>query len=249
MNINELSDVLIIQLIIYRSDANRRKIFPNFVIDQHLDRYSLQGVIWHHGSNMDSGHYTCMVKHNDTMYHLSDAEQVNSYEVRYHSSSHEHMVPYLLFYLKNDTDLSNISLNVELPYPIHTHQVGSATSNKRTLEPILDDLNLPKKQLLEENSDITVHSEVPSNNLDEHKKESDDSQNVDKCDSRKFNFSKRKSKFSNKQQKIARERMQKIRATPEGREKHRESVRKSQERGESAQFEGTSVKDISRRVR
>ena len=65
LNINRLGEILIIQLIIYKFDNyGRRKIFPYLIVDQQLDQYSLQGIIWHHGNNIDAGHYTSMVKHN-----------------------------------------------------------------------------------------------------------------------------------------------------------------------------------------
>ena len=102
-HINELKDVLIVQLLIFTYDSNpnsvtyghKRKIFF-----QQIDQYSLQGIIWHHGSNVDSGHYTSMIKHNDTFYHISDAENLNSYDVKFHCTSDDQSVPYLLFYTK-----------------------------------------------------------------------------------------------------------------------------------------------------
>jgi ubiquitin C-terminal hydrolase len=46
------------------------------------DVYRLQGVIWHHGVIFDSGHYTSMVKHNNTWYHISDTDFM-TYDVKF----------------------------------------------------------------------------------------------------------------------------------------------------------------------
>ena len=42
MHIDTFEDILVIQLIIYNG---RRKIFPNLIVDQQLDQYSLQAII------------------------------------------------------------------------------------------------------------------------------------------------------------------------------------------------------------
>ena len=107
-----------------------------------------------------------MVKHNGTMYHLSDSEEVNVYDVRYHCTSSENMVPYVLFYTKDDLSLTDIPLIVETPYLTSSDQMASvrnetnARLEKRAFEVTLegfdeDDSNINKKQMLEENPDAS----------------------------------------------------------------------------------------------
>ena len=49
--------------------GNTRKLIPNLIIDQEIrrfDLFTLQGVIWHEGNSMNSGHYTSKRKVNNT---------------------------------------------------------------------------------------------------------------------------------------------------------------------------------------
>merc|ERR1712226_1699637 len=161
----------------------RRKLFPNLVVEEHLDNYTLQAIIWHHGFNMDSGHYTSMIRHNGNMYHLSDAQNVNCYDVRYGCTSNDYMVPYMLFYTKNDASITDIPLNVQTPNltcsdPIDFTRLETSDSrpNKRKLEPTIEDLDqntATKKQMVDKNlctiEEIVIdQEEAPLNDVDEY---------------------------------------------------------------------------------
>ncbi len=186
-HINELKDVLIVQLLIFTYDSDplsvsyghRRKIFPNLIVDPQIDQYSLQGIIWHHGSNVDSGHYTSMIKHNTNWYHISD-DNLNSYEPKFQCTSNEQSVPYLLFYTKNNTRLlTNEPLNIEMdeeaePIDFSIHEMSNAETKKRTFDPSKDDLdedNSAKKSKLDAHEEeiIIVNEETPLNDLHEKK--------------------------------------------------------------------------------
>ena len=254
-HINELKDVLIVQLLIFTYDSNpnshsfghKRKIFPNLIVNQEIDQYSLQGIIWHHGSNVDSGHYTSMIKHNDTFYHISDADELNNYPVdKFHCTSDDQSVPYLLFYTKNNTRLLTYDpLNIEMdepaePEPIDftKHEMSNAETKKRTFEPSKDDLdedNSAKKSKLDAHEEeiIIENEETPLNDLDEKIDEDESVDNLDgQPDKKTFNFNKRKRKckFTDKRPESAREGMKKTRATDEGKKKQQETNRKSNEK-------------------
>ena len=241
LNINELGEILIIQLIIYKFDNyGRRKLFPNLVIDQELDQYRLQGVIWHHGQNIDAGHYTSMVKHNGCMYHLSDAEQINKYDVRYYCTPDMNMVPYLLFYAKNDISNADFSRSTieSTNSNIRNDENFITQPNKRRLEPMDDNVGTDTKRIfVGENPDTedicVIHDASQYVEDDDSGKEI-----LENINKKKYNFSKRKTKYSSrntlakkrlrempagleKSRIINKEANQKMRGTPEGLEKSR----------------------------
>ena len=59
--------------------------FPNLIIDQEItirNHYKLKAIIWHHGQNLNSGHYTAMVKQRDQSWiHISDTKVINDIKV------------------------------------------------------------------------------------------------------------------------------------------------------------------------
>ena len=71
-------DVLVISLNIFSYDEHgrARKFFPDLIIDKEITRihhYKLKAIIWHHGQNLNSGHYAAMVKQRDQSWiHISD---------------------------------------------------------------------------------------------------------------------------------------------------------------------------------
>ena len=72
-SVDEVRDALFIQLKIYSYvNGIKTKIFPAIQVNEKLDELSLQGIIWHHGDKMDTGHYTAMVKHDGIWYHTND---------------------------------------------------------------------------------------------------------------------------------------------------------------------------------
>lgn len=94
----------------------QRKFFPDLIIDQEItciDQYILKAIIWHHGEDVQSGHYTVMIKQiNDQWIHISDAN-TNHYSVKFSCSRDDTMVPYLCFYTENETSVNNVPLESE----------------------------------------------------------------------------------------------------------------------------------------
>ena len=70
--VSGLKDVLAIQLLIFTHDefGRQRKFSPDLVIDQEItciDKYKLKAIIWHHGTEIQSGHYTVMIKQSNNI--------------------------------------------------------------------------------------------------------------------------------------------------------------------------------------
>ena len=110
--VSGLKDVLAIQLIIFTHDdfGNERKLFPDLVINQEItciDKYKLKAIIWHHGTEIQSGHYTAMIKQSNNQWiHISDDKTHNN-PVKFSCSRNDTMVPYICFYTKDDSNVRN----------------------------------------------------------------------------------------------------------------------------------------------
>ena len=253
--VSELRDLLVIQLLIFSYDTygRRRKLFPGFNVEQQItqfDDFTLQGIIWHHGQSIDSGHYTSMVKHNERWYHISDTE-VDHYEIKFSCQPGEETVPYLLFYKRNNnTNVSNVSsintLNTEI-FPAEPELIDSSlrddtintSKEKRTFETSVehlddDNLNSTKRRKFEKCLDsqekVAIDEEIenmetPVTELDEETEKFEDGS---AC---KLDQTKRKRKLSYQEKKL-RDRLakQKIRGTFEGKEKEQETDRLSKEK-------------------
>ena len=69
-SVSNIAKILIGQLAIFRYDPmnNRsRELIPNLMIDDTVTLFvklSIHGIIWHHGPNVSSGHYTGTFKVN-----------------------------------------------------------------------------------------------------------------------------------------------------------------------------------------
>ena len=133
--VSGLKDVLAIQLLIFTHDefGRQRKFSPDLVIDQEItciDKYKLKAIIWHHGTEIQSGHYTVMIKQSNNQWiHISDAN-THDYPVKFSCSKNDTMVPYICFYTKDDTDVSNAPIELE-----------SVTVNNDPLNTHIDDLS------------------------------------------------------------------------------------------------------------
>ena len=234
---DQANDIIALQLSIFSYDqyGNSWKKSPSIEIEKDIsvfEDYSLQGIIWHHGENLNSGHYTATVKHNENWYHISDNKV--SYDVKFSCNAGDDMVPYLLFYSKNISGLSNnermVIENADIetnPGPVNNddivhfriHDSTYVCAKKRTIEENIEnnDFSLAKKkksdEVFSEDGIINEKLELCDESQLSDKEKCNDN-NVEK----KFNFSgKRKRKFSD------------IRSTPEGRKKHNESERKANE--------------------
>ena len=117
VQITEMGDIMILQLKIYTADVygQRSKIFPNILIDQEITRYEcfkLQGIIWHHGDNWDSGHYTADVKVDDVWYSTNDT--VINEGATFECNSNSTISPYIIVYKKRNNRVvpfTNAALN------------------------------------------------------------------------------------------------------------------------------------------
>ena len=220
-------------------------------IDQELyrgDTFDLQGIIWHHGTSFNTGHYTCNVKVNGIWY-LADDKTIKRNE-SFRSIPLYGKIPYIVVYKKRTCDIDVDSNRVnngpsssrnDKSYAaddINSVEIGSimkdvtnlATPKKRTLDSLNDDLeeaNNAKKTVLEENVDFVVNDTACM--------EIDEFESIDEPVTKKYNFSKRKAKFTTKEERMKktaegrkilaeRERLRKdkLRATPQGRKKYNE---------------------------
>ena len=102
-SITDIKSIFIIQLMIISYDklGNTRKIIPNLIIDREIrrfDLFALQGVIWHKGSSLNSGHYTCTIKLNNIWFICNDTAIRGG--GRLGCSNNDYITPYILVYKK-----------------------------------------------------------------------------------------------------------------------------------------------------
>ena len=105
---------LYIGLKIFRYDnriREERKITPNILIEENLDnlglgRFTLKGVVYHHGSTAHSGHYTSAVRYGSSWYTMDDSRK--SVGVSLNCRSTDRMTPYLIVYEKNSESFGGV---------------------------------------------------------------------------------------------------------------------------------------------
>ena len=205
--ITELKDLLIIQLKIF--DAGLNKMFPALHVDQDIalfETFELKGIIYHHGNNLRSGHYTSMIKNSGQWLHISDSD-FHSYPIKFGCKLREASVPYLLFYVKvsNNRQLEPAtSINIQTPNSLFVSD--SVKRKAEEMDTDMEDIDLLKAKQINESSPTSNFNVTPN---------------------KKFNFAKKKGKFTPKvkntstpeSREIARKCMRKLRETEEGREK------------------------------
>ena len=82
----------------------------------------LQGVIWHEGNSMNSGHYTSTVKLNNTWFICNDTAIHGG--GRFVCSNNDYITPYILVYKKvNDFIVPTLSL------PVDSNQLFNSIDN------------------------------------------------------------------------------------------------------------------------
>ena len=85
-----------------------KKVIPTLSIDHQIrlfDTLTLQGVIYHQGSNANSGHYTSAVKVNNKWFFINDSNV--SDQGRFLDTVDDSYTPYILVYKKiNDMSTS-----------------------------------------------------------------------------------------------------------------------------------------------
>ena len=71
----EVSDILIIHLLLFKYDINAgaiKKVIPNLKIDEEISEFrgdwTLHAIIYHEGRRANSGHYTCNIKMNESWF-------------------------------------------------------------------------------------------------------------------------------------------------------------------------------------
>ena len=127
-------DVMIYQLKIYTEDANgKTKIKPKITIDKvinHGGEFDLKRIIWHHGKNWDSGHYTADVKINDTWYNTNDTEikvrQSTVFKSYCNTKEEIYEVPYIIVYERRNNQLVPF---VNTPAATSTSTANTVPSN------------------------------------------------------------------------------------------------------------------------
>ena len=103
--------ILVIQVLIFRHNKSgrERQYTPNLNIEQDLflfEKYKLQVIVWYHGENIQTSHYTVMSKGKTRSVHLSD-DTVGLHPIQFESYLNDRMAPYLLFYSKQSSNTSN----------------------------------------------------------------------------------------------------------------------------------------------
>ena len=101
--VTQLSDVLIIQLNIFKHIDGISKMFiPNVSIDEEIslwgNRMVLSGAIYHEGEQSHCGHYTSGVNMNNTWFLISDTRILRQQKLQ--CNSRDTSVPYILIYKK-----------------------------------------------------------------------------------------------------------------------------------------------------
>ena len=113
-SITHIADVLIIQLIIFRYiGGTTKKVIPSVIIDNEIrvfDDLTLQGIIWHHGYNANTGHYTSSVIADYRWFSISDTDVHEGQ--RFHFSLNNYTVPYILVYKKRNYLLCPLPLGL-----------------------------------------------------------------------------------------------------------------------------------------
>ena len=100
---------MVIQVLIFRHNKSgrERQYTPNLNIEPDLflfEKYKLQVIVWHHGENIQTSHYTVMSKGKTRSVHLSE---VGLHPIQFESYLNDRMAPYLLCYCKQSTNTSN----------------------------------------------------------------------------------------------------------------------------------------------
>ena len=140
----------------------------DIIVDQVLHRFDifdLQGIIWHIGTDFNSGHYTSNVKVNGVWY-IADDSKIKQDE-RFRSDVFHGKVPYILVYKKRTTDdslawnipcssissndMSNAFSSDRIDFIVHEGNL--TTPAKRSSETLVENLDtsLAKKQISETN--------------------------------------------------------------------------------------------------
>ena len=117
IQLTNFNDFMILQLKIYSEDnyGRRRKIFPYMTIDHEVHRYDyfdLQGIIWHHGSSFEHGHYTSNIKVNGIWYDANDT--VISQGATFQCYPNSRKAPYIIVYKKGILNLYYIVMLIIL---------------------------------------------------------------------------------------------------------------------------------------
>ena len=108
VTITDCRDILLVQLTIFKSMRAGNGIFlkklnPNILIDETLqfsgETMVLAGIVYHHGSGINSGHYTCAVKAGESWYMINDSV-VTIHKPKIFCHHQDSSVPYMLLYKK-----------------------------------------------------------------------------------------------------------------------------------------------------
>ena len=118
--ISDTSEVIVLQLKAFNYiNGIAVKNTSTILVDSELDdfygkQYSLHSVIYHDGTSVSSGHYTCKVKYNDNWIAISDSKISYTSDPSVFSSN---ATPYVVFYKRTDNSdiVSNICAEPVIP--------------------------------------------------------------------------------------------------------------------------------------
>ena len=161
-SITDIVNIFIIQLMIFSCGrwGNTQKFIPNLIIDQEIrrfDLFALQGIIWHEGNSMNSGHYTSTIKVNNTWFIANDTAIREGR--RFVCSNNDYITPYVLVY-KTVTDFIVPSLSL----PVDKSPLFNDIDNAEKLngESLHKELNSQKNKIQMANKEKEKRDSITS---------------------------------------------------------------------------------------
>ena len=117
--ISHTSDMLILNLKLFKTVDNYgtiKKITPKLNIQDELhfygNYYSIHAIIYHEGTQANSGHYTCGVKVNERWFMINDNLVKSIQQIKLSYSSTDYSIPYILIYKKRNDVIACIPSSV-----------------------------------------------------------------------------------------------------------------------------------------
>ena len=114
-----VSDALIIQLVIFRYDqttGSLKKLVPNLNIETEIENVllgtlKLQAIIYHHGETPNSGHYSAVVKYDKQWYSVNDEHVTLINSEEFNCKASDKIVPYVLIFKKCNQEVVPMPMN------------------------------------------------------------------------------------------------------------------------------------------
>ena len=144
--VTDISDVLIIQLVIFKfTNGRMKKVIPSLCIDEEITIFgstmTLDGVIYHEGNQPNSGHYVSGVKVNERWFLISDSNV--SCQLIDLSAQISSRVPYMLLYKKKSNMITHTPVTIR-------NNLDNSVSNTVEAENVSTSETMNRQSLLKE---------------------------------------------------------------------------------------------------